>query len=169
MPDPGLSAVPVVPSESSDREKAPRPGGWLSRDRFIVGILAVLMLGSAAIFAVALLISQMQGYGPELAAIRDVVPLVQEFRDLRARGADDAAWTAFEARVAARLSPHTKRLEQRASISRPASQKLFWVMKYRMGEMIQACRTTPGPQEQETVQMLRESAAILSYELPADL
>ncbi len=158
---------PMIPDEGLGQAGRSRLAFF--RDLLLFGMVAGLSVCGVAFIVFLMNSAQRRDRTAEIAALQDCVQLVQEFHALRAHNPEPVGWTAFEFKVADRLQPHIRPLEQRASVNRPASQKLFWVAKYRMREMLESCRTAPGPAENECRNMLKECAAELQYPFPPDL
>lgn len=146
----------------------PQQRSWVGlRDVVIVALLAVLVVCVAGVAAWVVRAPRLK-QERELAALKMEVELFQEYRSLRASEADAAAWGAFENRLAKELPPIVKGLEQITAVNRPAAQKLFWVAKYRLPEMLKTCGSEPCPVEEDARRMIMESAVILKSDLPAD-
>lgn len=142
-------------------------GRWL-RDMFLVGgLVCITLFGSAALAAWYLGVTGANG-SIERDALKREVELFQEYLALRGSSGDSAEWSALERRCAEELPPLAKRLEPMASARRPATQKLYWVAKYRMTEMLQRCDSDPCPAAEECRRMIVESAILLGYDLPAE-
>jgi hypothetical protein len=93
------------------------------RNLLMFGMVAALSVCGLALIAFVVIGAQMNDRTDEIAALQDSVQFVQEFRDLRARGADNNAWAEFEVRVMNRMQEHADKLVSRASVSRPVLRR----------------------------------------------
>jgi len=128
-----------------------------------------LGMGGGAIAAVALVFAFMYmpaGNGLEANAFKELHPLFVEFQKIREKKGSDAEVQALSSKVEKVCPPLAAALEKRASVSRPASQKLFWVSKYRMKEMLSKGVATRTSAEIECERMLYEVSQVLK--LPMD-
>lgn len=128
-----------------------------------------LGIGGGVIAAAALVFGLMYlpaGQGAEVQAFKELHPLYVEFQKIREKKGSQSEVEALSAKVAKVCPPIAKTMEPRASVSRPASQKLFWVAKYRMNEMITKGVTARSPAEVECERMLYEVSQVLK--LPMD-
>ena len=128
-----------------------------------------LGIGGGVIAAAALVFGLMYmpaGQGAEVQAFKELHPLYVEFQKIRESKGGPGEVEALKAKVAKVCPPIAKTMEPRASVSRPASQKLFWVAKYRMNEMLTKGVTTRSPAEVECERMLYEVSQVLK--LPMD-
>lgn len=144
----------------------PRPSTWL-RDIGIVIALGCVIVGSAA--GLAYVVLESSNSDVELHALKTEIDLFLLYRALREQGADEADWAEFERRMAAALPPLVKRLEPRASAKRPATQKLFWVAKYRLREAVSTRREDPSQAEEDCRHLLIDAAMILKHKIPDQL
>ena len=128
-----------------------------------------LGIGGGVIAAAALVIGLLYmpaGQGAEIQAFKELHPLYVEFQKIRESKGSPSDIEALRTKISKACPPIAKTMEPRASVSRPASQKLFWVAKYRMNEMITKGVATRSSAEVECERMLYEVSQVL--QLPMD-
>ncbi len=128
-----------------------------------------LGVGGGAIAAVALVFVFMYmpaGNGLEAQAFKQLHPLFVEFQKVREKKGSDAEVQAIATKVEKICPPLVVALDKRAGVSRPASQKLLWVAKYRMKEMLVKGIATRTAEEVQCEQLLYDAAQALK--LPMD-
>ena len=165
-------AKTVSPPPKPAARPAKSSGGGASFDfSAITSLLDVktLGIGGGVIAAAVLVIGVMYmpaGQGVEVGAFKELHPLYVEFQKIREKKGSEAEVAALGQKVSKVCPPIAKQLEPRASVSRPASQKLFWVAKYRMNEMIAKGAATRSAAEIECERMLFDVSKALK--LPMD-
>lgn len=133
---------------------------------FLTGLAdtKTLGIGGGVIAAIALVIAFMYmpaGNGPETKAFKELHALYVEFQQVREKKGTAADVQAISSKAEKLCPPIVAALEPRASVSRPATQKLFWVAKYRVKEMLAKGPTTRSPAEIECERMLFEVSKVL--------
>lgn len=107
-----------------------------------------------------------EGFGVEAKYFKELHPIYVEFQQLRKKNGSPGELKAIADKVAKVCPPIVKALEPRANSSRPVSQKLFWVAKYRMNEMITKGAAKRTSEEIQCERMLYEVAQQLK--IPMD-
>ncbi len=128
--------------------------------------MKTLGIGGGVVGAALLVIGFMYmpaGNGLEAKHFKELHGLFVEFQKARESKGDVSA---ISAKVSKICPPIAAELEKRANNSRPASQKLFWVAKYRLAEMISKGTATRSGPEIECERMLYEVSQVLK--LPMD-
>lgn len=128
-----------------------------------------LGVGGGALAAVALVYALMfmpTGNGVEVSAFKQLHPLLVEFQKVRESKGSDAEVQAIATKVEKICPPIVESLKNRANVTRPASQKLLWISKYRIKEMIAKGATTRSSAEIECESMMWDVSKILN--LPMD-
>lgn len=124
-----------------------------------------LGIGGGLIGAAALVFAFMYmpgGNGAEVSAFKELHALYTEFQKVRESKGGDAQVQAISTKVQQVCPPLAASLEKRASAARPATQKLYWIAKYRMNEMIAKGAATRSGAEIECERMLFEASKILN-------
>ncbi len=148
-------------------------GGGMSFDfSAITGMFDAKSLGmGGGVIAAALLVIAFMympsGNGLEVSVFKQLHPLLVEFQKVREKKGSDAEVQAIASKVQQICPPLAASLEKRAAVTRPASQKLFWIAKYRMAEMLSKGAATRSGAEVECEQMLYDVSQILKLPMEA--
>jgi hypothetical protein len=128
-----------------------------------------LGMGGGVIAVAALVFALMYmpvGSGVEAKAFHELQPLYLEFQKIRENKGSAAELSALDAKIKKACPPIAALMEPRANASRPVSQKLLWVAKYRMNEMVAKGVATRSQSEMDCERMLYDVSQALK--LPMD-